>query len=189
MISVTVPAGQSSASVLTRDVDAGTSCTITELAPLPPAGSGTTDGVAWTAAWTGSVFTPSDPGGTSFTAIVTADQITDVTVTNGRTVRTNVSTGRIRITKVITSAFGWPGGTFRFSVSCVPGVISLNVAAGESSGSVLTPEVPAGTSCTVTELGPACGWFGGHDWVHVDRFLDGRSPTARRTRVARASRR
>ena len=97
--------------------------------------------------------------------------------------------GRIRITKVIASSDRWPGGTFSFSVSCIPGLISLTVPAGRSSASVLTPEILAGTTCTVTELGllpsPGSGSLGALAWIASWTGSLSFSPESRRAELHR----
>ncbi len=84
-----------------------------------------------------------------------------VTVTN----RINQLTGSFEITKAVTGNGkdgGYtPGDTFTFQADCGPaGTFEATLADGES---FQAPDVPAGTTCTVTETGtpvapPAFGW-------------------------------
>jgi hypothetical protein len=144
-VSITIPAGSTTGSVLLPDlIPSGTSCTVTELG---------------TDAWQGTTYEPSDLGGTSSTVVIGSSSIADVTVTNTR----SLLSGRLRITKHILVAALFPGGTFAFEVSCLDRTVYLTIAKGQSSGTLLLPDLfPAGSSCTVREIGLAnlpFSWF------------------------------
>jgi hypothetical protein len=84
------------------------------------------------------------------------------------------TTGRLRITKSFNTGAGFPGGTFSFYVSCLDRTVSVTVAAGSTSGSVLIPDqVLAGTSCTVTELAPLTSAGTGYSWTGLPVYLPG----------------
>jgi hypothetical protein len=136
-VSITIPSGSTAGSILVPDlIPSDTSCTVTELG---------------TEAWQGTSYDPSDPGGMSSTVVIGDATIADVTVTNTR----SLSFGRLRITKHILVAALFPGGTFAFSVSCLERTVYLAIPKGQSTGTLLLPDlIPAGTSCTVVEIGP-----------------------------------
>ncbi|MEO8273730.1 MAG: DUF5979 domain-containing protein, partial [Chloroflexota bacterium] len=144
-VSIMILPGSTTGSILLPDrIPSGTPCTVTELN---------------TEAWQGTAYDPNDLGGASSTVVIGTDSIADVTVTNTR----SVLSGRLRITKNILVAALFPGGTFAFAVSCLDRTVSITIAKGQSSGTILLPDlIPAGTSCTVREIGLAnlpFSWF------------------------------
>ena len=72
--------------------------------------------------------------------------------------------GSLTITKVVSPAEDFRGGTFTFNVSCAPQQ-TITLAAGEGTKSVTINNLPLGASCTVTEVtpltaGPGWQWIG-----------------------------
>ncbi len=149
-------------SVTVPNIPAGTTCTVSEVAPdaslLDPA-----------YAWGTPVWTP----GT--TAVVPANGSVTVSVANP----TVAVFGRIQVTKVLTGATsGVVGGTtFRVQVTCGGTVVAdLAIAPG---GTGETPDIPVGSTCTVSEVAPTTGLVDGS-------FAWGPTPAAQDVTVSTA---
>ncbi len=90
------------------------------------------------------------------------------------------SLGSLTITKSLSPATGFPGGTFTFNVSCGQQQ-TITVAAGQASGSVTIYSLPIGTSCTVTEVTPLTSPGTGWQWVGQPQYAPGQTVTVPNT--------
>ncbi|WP_157005288.1 DUF5979 domain-containing protein [Microbacterium trichothecenolyticum] len=129
-IAANTPAGDTTTTI--DDLPVGTVCTVTE----PQDGSSASVSVTTTVA--GSP------------ATITADQITDVTVTN--TYETVLSS--LQVTKTISGSAAGDQGAVMLHVSCDNGLeqditIAANTPAGDTTTTI--DDLPVGTVCTVTE--------------------------------------
>ena len=123
-----------------------------EVREIPPATSLLDPAHVWgTPTWTPGVV-----------AVVPANGTTTLTVTNP----TTPIFGRVSVTKAITGATGGvtADATFSIVVDCGAGGLFTFDLGAESTDS--TPDVPVGTSCTVTEDPPTGGLVdGSYTWV------------------------
>ena len=120
-------------SATTPALPVGTSCTVSE---TPPAG------------WQTPSYQPQ-------ATVIVAKTQTVVTVLNYKPV-TELKTGTIEVTKALADGSA-PAGDLKFpvAVSCSSGYShTFNLEVGDSE---FTPQLPVGTSCTVSETPPA-GW-------------------------------
>ena len=147
LVTITWP----STTVTLPNLQAGSTCTVSEDPSLPPLPSGFS--------WNG-VPLVSPAGG----VIVLGNGVNQVSFTN--TVRKCNDRGQVKITKLVAGAPPGFSGTFTFNIACWSGTTLTNQQAHISwpgSTSVIVNGIPTGSSCTVTEVPPMpplpAGWF------------------------------
>jgi uncharacterized repeat protein (TIGR01451 family) len=175
---VTNPGNISLRNINLADVISGTSTTAcTPTGPVETVGNGDASldpGESWTYSCTKSISVT-----TSNTATATGryGEAGSVSATASATVTVGTPPvpqyGSLTITKVVSPAADFAGGSFKFDVSCATQQ-TITLAAGEGTKSVTINNLPLGVSCTVTEVTPltaGTGWV----WVGQPAYAPGQT--------------